>query len=616
MSDSDYTSKSLKEILNRIESSNPPLYLPSIQRHFVWKPDRICKLFDSILSGYPIGTFLFWEVPDARRNEYAFYKFIQDFSEYSRHENDLAPKSLPPGITGVLDGQQRLNSMFVALKGSYEQFKGGRGRSKSSPNSYLKRHFYLNLLAEPDDEGHWNYDFDFLSDCELAWRAERYEEAWILVGDSLHWNEETDALAAWEEAKRGLRSDLQLSPEDNERAVATIKKLHAAVNKSDLITYYSVRDRELTEALEIFIRVNNGGITLNLMELYFSTVAAHWKEGRDEVEAFLKELRSDHTGLELSIEALMLACLCLSGAPTQLKVESFGPEQVKRIKDHWKDIKGWLRDGARFLSAWSFCGNNKVSVYAIVPLALASKAGYDLTASAEDLRQLTIRSLLAEFYSRSTTRRNRVLELTRRFMEADADTHRSFSLERFIQGVQLPSGISLTVSDETIEEMLETPIWQPRAFLLLSLLHGQHALHQHAFDKDHIHPRDGFGSLHLHNLTDAQKHWFQERRDLLPNLQLLQAGTNSAKKAELFEDWLAGFRPDEQARKRYLDENDIPADCSLKFADFEQFYTARRERLRARLEVLLRAGSNSVPVDVLAATPVPAAPVSALAPSP
>jgi hypothetical protein len=99
-------------------------------------------------------------------------------------------------------------------------------------------------------------------------------------------------------------------------------------------------------------------------------------------------------------------------------------------------------------------------------------------------------------------------------------------------------------------------------------------------------------------------------------LQLLQAGTNSAKKAELFEDWLAGFRPDEQARKRYLDENDIPADCSLKFADFEQFYTARRERLRARLEVLLRAGSNSVPVDVLAATPVPAAPVSALAPSP
>ena len=613
---SDYDSNSLKDILKRIESSDQPLYLPSIQRHFVWKPDRIYKLFDSILSGYPIGTFLFWEVPDARRNEYAFYKFIQDFSEYSRHENDLAPKSLPHGITGVLDGQQRLNSMFVALKGSYEQFKGGRGRARNSPNSYPKRHFYLNLLAEPDDEGHWNYDFDFLSDCELAWRAERYEEAWILVGDALHWSEETDALAAWEETKRGLRSDLQLSPQDDERAVKTIKKLHAVVNKADLITYYSVRNRELTEALEIFIRVNNGGITLNLMELYFSTVAAHWKEGRSEVEAFLQELRSNHTGLELSIEALMLACLCLSGAPTQLKVESFGPEQVERIKDHWKEIKGWLRDGARLLSAWSFCGNNKVSVYAIVPLALASKAGYDLKASAEDLRQLTIRSLLAEFYSRSTTRRNRVLELSRRFMEVDASSHREFSLERFIQNVPLPSGTSLTVSDETVEELLQTSIGHPKAFLLLSLLHGQHALHQHAFDKDHIHPRDGFESLDQLGLTDVQKQWFLERRDLLPNLQLLHAGTNSSKKAEPFEQWLSDYRPDDQARKRYLDENDIPADCSLKFADFENFYTARQERLRARLRVLLRAGGNPVPVDVLSATSASTAPVSALASTP
>ena len=84
------------------------------------------------MSGFPIGTFLFWEVPDARRNEYAFYKFIQDFSEFNRHENDLAPRSLPPKITGVLDGQQRLNSMFVALTGTYEAFKGGKGRPRSS----------------------------------------------------------------------------------------------------------------------------------------------------------------------------------------------------------------------------------------------------------------------------------------------------------------------------------------------------------------------------------------------------------------------------------------------------------------------------------------------------
>jgi uncharacterized protein with ParB-like and HNH nuclease domain len=40
--------------------------LPAIQREFVWSDGQICKLFDSMMRGYPFGTFLFWEIEPAR----------------------------------------------------------------------------------------------------------------------------------------------------------------------------------------------------------------------------------------------------------------------------------------------------------------------------------------------------------------------------------------------------------------------------------------------------------------------------------------------------------------------------------------------------------------------
>ena len=52
------------------------IYLPAIQRKFVWKPNQIEKLFDSIMRGYPIGTFLFWDLEENNVNKYTFYKFI------------------------------------------------------------------------------------------------------------------------------------------------------------------------------------------------------------------------------------------------------------------------------------------------------------------------------------------------------------------------------------------------------------------------------------------------------------------------------------------------------------------------------------------------------------
>lgn len=67
-----YTIKNIIEMINENK-----IYLPAIQRKFVWKSNQIEKLFDSIMRGYPIGTFLFWDLEENNVNKYTFYKFIQ-----------------------------------------------------------------------------------------------------------------------------------------------------------------------------------------------------------------------------------------------------------------------------------------------------------------------------------------------------------------------------------------------------------------------------------------------------------------------------------------------------------------------------------------------------------
>ena len=61
-----YFEQSIKDVLVEIEDGK--LFLPAIQRKFVWSEEQITKLFDSLMRGYPIGTFLFWQIDKEKDN--------------------------------------------------------------------------------------------------------------------------------------------------------------------------------------------------------------------------------------------------------------------------------------------------------------------------------------------------------------------------------------------------------------------------------------------------------------------------------------------------------------------------------------------------------------------
>ncbi len=106
----------ISQTLDRIVSNE--YVLPAIQREFVWSQDQICRLFDSLMQGYPFGEFLFWRIQPERSADYRYYGFVRDYHERDNpHCPDLG--QLPNRqITAVLDGQQRLTAFNIGLRGS------------------------------------------------------------------------------------------------------------------------------------------------------------------------------------------------------------------------------------------------------------------------------------------------------------------------------------------------------------------------------------------------------------------------------------------------------------------------------------------------------------------
>ncbi|MER3393368.1 MAG: DUF262 domain-containing protein, partial [Microcella pacifica] len=335
--------------------------LPAIQREFVWRPDQIVALVDSLMRGYPVGSFLMWNVQPETAQNYQFYGFI---TNYHAKNNPYAQKStVPPGtgVTAVLDGQQRLTSLNIALFGSYAEKK--KGAWSSNLNAYPKKHLYLNLASDADhEELGLRYDLRFLDDSEAKPR-ENEADVWFKVGDVLRLKDSGPALIS-ELTRRGLTAD--------EKTHGRLWTLYNAIRILSPINYFIENDQSGDKVLDIFVRVNSGGTTLSYSDLLLSMATNQWTglDAREEVRSLVDDINSGGSrDFGFSKDVVLKSALMIADLNLGFRVANFTRENMARVEQEWDSIRESLVGASALLSIFGYNRQTLSADSVIIPLA-------------------------------------------------------------------------------------------------------------------------------------------------------------------------------------------------------------------------------------------------------
>lgn len=565
----------VKEAIALIQNSE--MLLPAIQRKYVWSENQIIELIDSILSGYPIGTFLIWKTTAASANErrYSFYRFIANYHERDACVNEYLSIASFAGdkvLQGVLDGQQRLNSLLIALDGSYAA-KLPRKRW-NNPDAFPRKHLFFNLLSgsktNGDDDSGCKYEFAFF-DSE---QAPDESHLWFKLSGILKIN--LDDLPDFVKTEYEA---LDYSEEVVSKIIlSNLLKLHEAFCKSkEVINYYEVETDDMDEVLDIFVRTNSGGTILSKSDLLFSAIVSSWQDARSEFDSLIKRIAD--LGFRVDSDFIVHICLMLLDRNISLKVRNLNKETIEEIRNKWKEISAATLKSFKLLKTLGLNHEFIASYNAIIPIVYLAFKGCDLNASRSEIQKYLAIAQVKQLFSRSA---NSTLGKIRDSLRTEsAEVRGEYRLkEKTFSRSQL-KGISVgtdnfQMSNDDIDALFYLGKGR-RAFIVLALLYPNIKLDQFEFHMDHLHPTAGFKDKNLKclEISESDRLEWKAMCDSLANLQLLEGRENESKNKESLEKWLA---EDEHRQVKF-----VSADTSYKLEDFDEFLRVRRERMAEEL---------------------------------
>jgi hypothetical protein len=559
--------------------------LPAIQREFVWQTEQIVRLFDSLMLGYPIGSFLFWKVEKSQSLDFVFYDFMTDY--HARSARHLKRLNIGEGraLTAVLDGQQRLTALNIGLRGSHAE-KLPR-KWVDSPWAYPQRFLYLNLVqgADENDLG-MEYDFRFLTN----------ERAVADSGGNRHWFPVTNIMKITGIAELfGYVQEVDLAT--NKFAFPALSRLHEVVHKDMLINYYEEEAQDLDKVLNIFIRVNSGGTQLSYSDLLLSIATAQWGdvEAREVIHTLVDELNETGQHFTLNKDIVLKAGLLLTDLPSiAFKVTNFNAANMDTLQRNWQSISAALRLAVRLLADFGFSDRTLNADSVVLPIAYyihlrRLNENYLNTASVtqdrEAIKGWVIKSLVKPGIWGSGLD-TLLLTLRKTIQEYGQKSYPAAELESAMTRL----GKSLRFDEDEIQDLLGLAYGDKRTFALLALLYPGMDF-RNEFHLDHIVPGGAIKKSHLAaaGIDALQADELREMIDRLPNLQLLEGPYNVAKQDKMPDIWIAEHFSDEYARNSYCARHDLEF-VPQNLLEFKQFYDARRDRLAEKLRKLLGAG--------------------------
>jgi hypothetical protein len=323
---------SIINLLNQIK--NNEIVLPAIQRDFVWPEDKVLRLLDSIMRGYPIGIALLWETYlDLQYRE--FEKSFRPGQIHSFAENKRKKK-----LKLVLDGQQRLQSLYIALYGSYN------GKS-----------LYFDALSgrDSDDVAEEKFDFEFMdTEAYEQWQKSLHAPAPATPpsgsnGQPQYFVKVSDLFASGVRERTAMSKKIKqmftLSEDDQERLEINLAKFDEVLTKNPNILKVSVIDEDLpgdnpdrkseADVLEIFVRVNREGTPLSRSDLIFSMLKLNWKESAESLPQFVQEVNKGNS-FEIDTDFVIRCLFAVSDLGTKFDLDRLRRKQnVERLRKNF-----------------------------------------------------------------------------------------------------------------------------------------------------------------------------------------------------------------------------------------------------------------------------------------
>lgn len=594
----EYESQTIYELISSIETGK--LILPAIQRNFVWSEQKVCDLFDSIIRDYPIGTFLFWNISEEQVNDFVFNKFLSFYKEQKNgfQKREVITPDTKHEYIGVLDGQQRITSLYLGIKSYYRMHI--KGKRWEFENSYENKYLSIDILYVPvNDEDKYHFAF-IKKECfnSVIVNNIGVEEYWVPV--SVAFEKDFDAADFVEE----IEKDLGVEHFNSNRRVAArkiLKNLHDAFRIKKMVNYYPAKEKDLTQVVDIFVRVNSGGVKLSASDLMLSiaTGVSSDEDIQVKIQQAIEKIDNasssqEDMGFKADKELVLTAGLLFTGAESLslMKKENYSRKRLENILDSWDEIIDAIYCASIFIERIGFIGNKLTSKNLILPISYyfyKNHLGENFIKSSSKkakrdrvyIRQWLLRAIINSIFRDGTGRT--LLQIRKVINESDKEY---FPLDSLMNST---GSKSLIIED--FDEMLDYRYKDGRVIPLLLELSKDAS--GRVYQLDHIWAKSKMNTKNkiktfAPNLSDTDVTYYKEQFDSLGNLQLLEPIPNQEKSDRFFDDWLNAFHPDES--DRYYSDNFIPKGISYDFSNFREFCDLRRE-------LLLEALRESFPTD-------------------
>lgn len=602
----DYGCISIKDAVRGIDKNE--YILPSLQRKFIWKPKQIENLFNSIMMGFPINFFIFWKVRSKTANDYVFYEFLKkhsanssdNYSYYEQHKIN----SVSEERTVVVDGQQRLNSLYLALWGTCK-FK------TQNKQEIHEKKLYLIMTGKENEKTDHDYEFKFFSNNEQKEYKKRYKkehegkECLLLkIHEILT---EYDQIGKEEKLEQYLEEN-QIPNDKINDVRNTLNRFFDFICEKKLIHYYEEKSHNLDKVLKMFISTNSGGISLSSSDLIFSIISSKWSSkhknngdfnAREKIDDLIQDV-SRKFNFEIPPKFILKTYLVLFKDNIRFIQEHFIPQDLDQFKNEWVKIRQSIIWTFELLSKHLNFDNKKfVALNAAIPIIYQIYYSYEqyekilkhsvhLKLKEENEKNIfkwLNLTFIKKIFSNSS---DLILQKIRKVLLNKKNENPSlfpFPLKEIAEEFNKDTSKNYKLEDKMLTDLIKRAKKdEPTTWYLLFLLYPDLVKKYDKLVQDHMHPKSFLEKMFEQNRDLRYDDW-QKDIDSLANLQLLTSDDNLSKSNKPLKDWVEGLKKNKK-------DLFISEETSLEPEDFPKFIEDRRENMKTKLIEIIESLSK------------------------